>query len=186
MKRLLLFSLLLVSAADAADLRSVSVVKEGPVYVMSSEVWFDASIEQVYAVMLDWDLSTEFSSVIVESRNLEPDDQGRPQYYSRTEACVLFFCMSAERSGVVEYERYDFIRSTVYPDKSDFHVSDERWTFREEDGGTVVVYDLAFHPKFFVPPVIGPWAIKRQLRKGGGDAIQRIEAIAQATVINDG
>ena len=184
MRRLLLISLLLGSAADAADLRSVTVEKDGGRYIMSSEVWFDASVEQVYAVLLDWDLSTEFSSVIVESRNLEPDDQGRPQYYSRTEACVWFFCMSAERSGVIEYQRYDFIRSEVYPEQSDFHVSDERWTFREENGGTVVVYDLEFHPKFFVPPVIGPWMIKRKLREGGGDAIERIEAIAQDTVID--
>ncbi|MEM8681802.1 MAG: SRPBCC family protein [Pseudomonadota bacterium] len=185
MKRLLLFSLLLTSAADAADLRSVSVEKDGGRYIMSSEVWFDASIEQVYAVLLDWDLSTEFSSVIVESRNLAPDDEGRPQYYSRTEACVVFFCMSAERSGVVEYERYAYIRSEVYPEQSDFHISDELWTFREEDGGTVVVYDLEFQPKFFVPPLIGPWMIKRKLREGGGDAIERIEAIAQDVVVDD-
>ena len=185
MKRLLLISLLLVSAAEAADLRSVDVDRTDGVYKMRSEVWFDASVPQMYAVMMNWDLSTEFSSVIVESRNLEPDAQGRPQFYNRTEACVWFFCMSAERKGVIEHEPFDFIRTEVYPEYSDFHVSDEHWTFREENGGTVVVYDLEFKPKFFVPPVVGPWMIKRKLKEGGADAIQRIEAIAQSTVVDD-
>ena len=35
-------------------------------------------------------------------------------------------------------------------------------------------------PDFFVPPVIGPWYLKRTLRRGGGEAIDRIERLAQA------
>ncbi len=185
MKRALPFILLCCALpAQAADLRSVTVDKVDGKYIMSSEVWFDASVEQMYATMLDWDLSTEFSSVIVESRNLDPDDEGRPQYYIRNEACVVLFCMSFERSGVIEHKPFEYIRSEVYPEKSDFHFSNESWTFREEDDGTVVTYDLEFKPKFFVPPVVGPWAIKRKLREGGGDAIQRIEAIAREQVID--
>jgi hypothetical protein len=34
-------------------------------------------------------------------------------------------------------------------------------------------------PKFWVPPGIGPYVIKRKLKSDGGDAIDRIEAIAR-------
>jgi hypothetical protein len=34
-------------------------------------------------------------------------------------------------------------------------------------------------PKLWIPPVIGPYVIKRRLREGGSYAIQRIEAIAR-------
>ena len=68
------------------------------------------------------------------------------------------------------------------PVRSDFHVSDERWEFREEDNGTVVVYDLRMKPKFFIPPIIGPALMKRKLKSGGIRAIDRIEAVAQAWV----
>lgn len=176
--------LLWLSGADAAELRSVSVDRIDGRYIMNSVVWFDVSREQIYATMLNWDLSTEFSSVVVESRNLEPDAEGRPQFYVRNEACVAFFCMSFERNGVVEHRPYREIRSRVYPERSDFHVSNERWTFREEDGGTIVVYDLEFEPKFFVPPVIGPYMIKRKMKSGGEDAIQRIEAVARRQVVD--
>jgi hypothetical protein len=36
-------------------------------------------------------------------------------------------------------------------------------------------------PKFWVPPAIGPFIIKRKLKNDGGDAIDRIEAIAKGT-----
>jgi hypothetical protein len=176
--------LLAANSAPAAELRKVSVDKIDGRYILHSEAWFDASIEQIYHTLLNWDLSTEFSSVVVESRNLDPDEEGRPQYYVRNEACVLFFCMSFEREGVIEHTPFDVIRSHVYPDKSDFYFSDETWSFREEGSGTVVVYDLEFKPKFFVPPMIGPYIIKRKLKNDSGDAINRIEAIAQRQVVS--
>jgi len=37
-------------------------------------------------------------------------------------------------------------------------------------------------PKFWIPPGIGPYLIKRKLRNSGSDAIDRIELIAQAIV----
>jgi hypothetical protein len=179
MRFLLIIALLLPALGNAADLRSVSVDRIDGVYVLHSEAWFDVSIEKIFGVFLDWDLSTKFSSVVVESRNVEPDELGRPRYYSRNKACVWFFCKTFERHGFVTSEHLKFIEASVDPEKSDFHVSDERWEFREEDDGTVVVYNLVMKPKFFIPPLIGPAIMKRKLKSGGTDALDRIEAVAQ-------
>jgi hypothetical protein len=35
-------------------------------------------------------------------------------------------------------------------------------------------------PDFWVPPVVGPWFLKRTLMRGGTRAINRIERIANA------
>jgi len=183
----LLAGLLVLSAplpALSADLLSVEVDKVDGAYVMRSEVLFEVGIEAIFETMLDWDLSTEFSSVVVESRNLPLDDRGRPGYYTRNEACVAFYCRSFERYGVVEHERYRYIKATVIPEKSDFYYSDERWTFEETDDGTIVTYDLLFEPKFFVPPLIGPYMLKRKMKSGAGDAIDRIEAIARREFVD--
>jgi hypothetical protein len=179
MRFLLMTLLLLPALGGAATLRSVTVDRVDGTYMMRSEVWFDVSIDKIYGLFLDWDQSTKFSSVVVESRNVEPDESGRPRYYSRNRACIWFFCKSFERHGFVTFEPLNYIEATVDPDKSDFYISDERWEFREEEGGTVVVYDLAMKPKFFIPPVIGPALMKRKLKSGGTAAIDRIEAIAQ-------
>ena len=179
LRTLLALALFVPVLGDAATLRSVTVDRVDGVYVMRSEVWFDVGIDKIFGVLLDWDQSTKFSSVVVEARNVEPDEQGRPRYYSRNRACVWFFCKTFERHGWVAHEPLQFIEATVDPEKSDFHISNERWDFREEADGTVVIYAFRMRPKFFIPPLIGPAILKAKLKNGGVNAIQRIERLAK-------
>ncbi len=181
MRRLVVVSLALIAtAAQAADLRSVSIDRVDGVYTMHSVVWFDARIDAVYNVFLDWDLSEQFSSVVVEARNTGSDATGDRGFYTRNRACVLFFCKSVERYGAVEHEPLKFIRATVDAERSDFHLSNESWEFAEEQDGTLIVYRLEMRPKFWIPPVIGPYVLKRKMRNDGIEALDRIESIAQA------
>jgi hypothetical protein len=187
MIRCLAFVLLVASicsGARAAEMLSIEVDHDDGMYTMSSKVWFDASVEQVYEIFRSWDNSTKFSSAIAESRDVEPDADGRPQFYVRNKGCVLFFCTSFVRSGYVEAEANVLIRAFAKPEVSDFHLSNESWRFTAEDGGTVVVYDLKMSPKFWIPPGIGPYLIKRKLRNNGGRAIDRIEILAQAVTLD--
>jgi hypothetical protein len=178
--RFFVLSLLLAPVfAISAELRSVSVDKIDGHYVMHSEVWFDVAVEQLYGVLLDYDLGTQFSSVIVESKDLDPDEQGRPQFYTRHQACLLLFCMNFERYGHVNVEPNVTIIAVADPETSDFHVSREVWQFSQEGEGTFLVYDVDLKPKFWIPPVIGPFILKRKLISGGTRASNRIEAIAR-------
>ena len=170
-------------AAYAAEMRSVDVDYKNSRYTMQSEVWFNAPLEAVYEVFSNWDLSTQFSSAIVKSNDLAPDEQGRPQFFVRNRGCVLFFCKTFERQGHVESQPFEVLRAFANPEASDFLVSNESWTFATEQGGTVVVYRLLMQPKFWVPPVIGPYLIKRKFKNDGGDAIDRIEEIAQGMTV---
>ncbi|MEL7185737.1 MAG: hypothetical protein AAFN50_04795 [Pseudomonadota bacterium] len=174
--------ILLVTIAaplHAAELREIAVGHKKGVYTMKSVVWFDAPIDNTYAIFRSWDYSKDFSSAIVEARDVEPDEQGRPQYYSRMKGCVLFFCREFVRQGYAEVVPNEVLRAFANPDVSDFEFVNEVWTFTEEDSGTIVVYELAMDPKFWIPPAIGPYFIKRKLKQDGGQAIDRIEKIAQ-------
>ena len=136
-------------------------------------------IDQVFEVYRHWENSTKFSSAIVEAHDLPPDENGRAQFYIRNRGCVLFFCQSFERQGYLETELNREVRAIANPDTSDFHHSNESWRFAERDGGTVVTYDLSMAPKFWIPPGIGPYLIKRKLKNNGDEAVDRIELIAQ-------
>ena len=68
---------------------------------------------------------------------------------------------------------------TSHPALSDFEFCNETWTFAEQAGGTRVRYELHMDPKFWVPPAIGPYLIKRKLRNDGTDALDRIERVAR-------
>lgn len=171
--------LCLPAAGNAADLKSVSVDFIDDRYHLVSKAWFDASMDELYRVLTDYELFEKFTSAFVETRNIEPDADGRPQFYTRMEGCVLLFCKSMRRTGYLELSPPGQIVAIAIPEKSDFHYSYERWELEEDGDGTMMTYYFKMEPAFWVPPVVGPFMIKRTLREGGIDAVDRIEALAQ-------
>ena len=163
----------------AADMRSIDVQYEDGHYTLVSVVWFDAGVRPMFAVFSTWDLSDQFSGAVVEARDVEADELGRPGFFVVNRGCIVFFCKTLTRQGYVETEEEKVLRAIADPALSDFKVSNEAWEFAEESGGTVVKYPLFMQPDFWVPPAIGPYLIKRKLKTDGGRALDRIEAIAK-------
>ena len=175
-------AVLLVSArADAADLRFIEVERdtERNEYRLKSISWFDVDQASLYGVLTDYDRFHRFHSSIVESRNLAPDASGRPEYFTRMEGCIMMFCKSFIRIGHLELQPLEQIEAVTDPGRSDFQRSWERWRLRPEEGGTVLEYEFEMIPDFWVPPVIGPFFMKRALHSGGANAVDRIEALAR-------
>ena len=174
-------SLLLCSLASrSADLRDVNIELKDARYHLTSETYLDVSREALYALLTDFEKFEKFTSAIVESRNTEPDEKGRPGFYARMEGCVLLFCKSFIRTGYLTLSPIKEIVAVSMPEESDFVFSRERWQLTEEGKGTVMTYEFEMIPAFWVPPVIGPFYIQRALRRGAERAVDRIEALAQA------
>ena len=171
--------LLLASAiAGAADLRSIDVKREDDRYVLTSETYFEASQAQLYAILTDYEQFKRFSNAFVVSENREPDEQGRPQFYTRMEGCVLLFCKAYIRAGYLELQPMGDIVATADPEQSNFRFARERWQLIPEGEGTIMIYDFEMEPDFWVPPVVGPFVIKRVLRSNGASAVKKIEILA--------
>jgi len=163
----------------AAELRSISVSLEEGRYHLTSETLFEVSQDDIYAVLVDYDLFEKFSSAIVESRNIEPGADGRPRFYTRLEGCILLYCMSFVRNGYLLLTPKHDIVAVSDPEESDFNYSRERWQLSGEGDSTLLIYNFEMEPSFWVPPVIGPYYIKRVLKAGGSRAVSRIETLAR-------
>lgn len=164
-----------------AELRTVEVDRDGELnqYSLRSVAWFDAGQEEMYRVLTDYELFKKFTSAIVESWNMDADEHGRPGYYTRMEGCVLMWCQSFVRIGHLTLKPMTHIVAHADPELSNFKKSRESWTLTKEGDGTLLVYEFEMVPDFWVPPVIGPYFIKRSLQSGGERAVDRIEALAQ-------
>ena len=162
-----------------AELESIEVDREVDRYTLRSVTWFDADQENLFALLADYDQYHSFTSAIIESRSLAPDANGRPEFFNRMEGCVLFWCRYFVRIGYLELDPIDEVRALVDAERSDFRFSYERWQLSAEGGRTRLVYEFEMIPDFWVPPVLGPYYIKRALRRGGVRAAQRIEALAR-------
>ena len=165
-------------SVTAADLTDVEVEMKDGRYHLSSSTYFVATRAQLYKVLTDYTQYTKFSSAFVEAENLAPDEQGRPRFYTRLEGCVLLFCKSYVRFGHLELKpEYDIVAISD-PELSNFNYSRERWQLTTKGEGTLLKYEFEMEPGFWVPPIVGPYVIKRALRSGGRDAVDRIEALA--------
>jgi ribosome-associated toxin RatA of RatAB toxin-antitoxin module len=162
----------------AAELLDVQVDLRNERYRLYSEVQFDVSREALYDLLIDYEKFEKFTSAIVESKNVEADEKGRPGFYARMEGCVLLFCKSFIRNGYLLLTPITEIVAITDPEESDFKYSRERWQLIPTDEGTLMIYDFEMEPAFWVPPVIGPYLIQKTLRRGAHRAVDRIEALA--------
>jgi len=165
-------------ASIAAELQDVTVERKDGRYHLTSVTHFDATQSQLYKILTDYEQFPRFANAFVEAENREPDEQGRPQFYTRMEGCVLLFCKSYIRYGYLELKPdYDIV-AIVDPELSNFDYSRERWQLISDGEGTIMIYDFEMEPGFWVPPIVGPYVIKRALRSNGNAAVNRIEALA--------
>ena len=166
--------------APAAELRFIEVDRDSDrnLYSLKSISWFETEPAALYHVLTDYEFFHRFTSAITESRNLEPDEQGRPRYFTRMQGCVLLFCKSFIRIGYLELDPISEIVAETNPEESDFERARERWQLIPEGDGTVMIYEFEMVPDFWVPPVIGPYYLKQALKSGGARAVERIEALA--------
>jgi len=175
----------LAGAAQPATVDTLEITKQHGRYELIAETYLDAPAARIHAVLLQYDddLFSRISSVYKESRYLEPDSDGTPRIYTRMEGCILFFCKSMRRTERLESQPPYFIRTVVVPDQSDFDYSRSEWILEPLDQGTRMKYVLIMEPKFWVPPIIGPWFIKRAIETGGLRAVQRIERMARGEAL---
>ena len=167
--------------AAAATIDGLDVMKQRGLYALEASARLDATPESIYAVLTDFDDNaySRISRAYKESRYLDPADDGTPIVYTRMEGCLLWHCMTLERTERLETQAPRWIKSTVLPESSNFKHATSEWMLEPDGDGTMMRYKVELEPDFFVPPVIGPWYLKRTLSQGGLRAVTRIERLAR-------
>ncbi len=165
----------------AATIDELDVDRHRGRYVLAADARLDATPESIYAVLIDYDDNRfgRISRVYKESRYLEPAADGTPLIYTRMEGCLLWYCMSLRRTERLETMAPYYIKSVAIPESSNFKFSTSEWTLEPDGEGTKMIYRVEMEPDFFVPPLIGPWYLKRTLASGGMRAVLRIERLAR-------
>jgi hypothetical protein len=174
-------AVLVAAAGSTATIETIDVDLEAGVYSLHAETLLAASPEAISGVILDFDRFGRISSVYKEYGYLEPQPDGTPTVFTRMESCLMtnLFCKSMTRVERLESAETGYIRTVTLPERSDFRRSTSQWFIEAEGAGSRMTYRLEMEPDFWVPPVVGPWYLKRTLLRGGGAAIDRIERLAQ-------
>jgi hypothetical protein len=170
------------SMLAAATIDNLEIDRKRGRYELVADANLAATAESIYAVLTDYEDNRfgRISSVYKESDYLEPAPDGTPIIYTRMEGCLMWYCMSLKRVERLETQKPYRIKSVTLPEESNFKYSTSEWVLSPDgSGGTNMTYRLEMEPDFWVPPVIGPWYLKRTLSQGGVRAVTRIERLAR-------
>lgn len=173
------FACLLAAApAGAGEVLDVAVEQFGTRYVVDIDARFDVPADRLRALLTDYPNLGLVNDSIQRSEVLETIS---PRHHCvRTEArvCVALLCKTIVQVQDVSQLPDGDILATVRATRSDFSYGVARWQFHEESAGTRMHFRSEIEPAFWVPPLIGPWLIRRALQAEALESIANLERLA--------
>lgn len=172
----LMFSL--PSAAFAAEMVRMELWQSDDQYHLRSASTINAPVELIYNTLLDYTNFYRLSGGIKETRYLDPDPDGTPVAFTLLESCVLFFCKQVKKTERVTIKPNNEIILEVDPARSDFKYMRSRWTVEKHGKHSLLTYDMDMQAKFWIPPLIGTWAIERKFHSAAMNMSRRLEKMS--------
>ncbi len=175
------------NASRAVELQSLEVTTNDGTFEIRADSLLNASPEFIYSILLDYDNFHRLAGGISETRFLPPDEQGILMGYTRIDSCVWFFCRKIERVERIFTIPGQEISTAAIPEQSDFKIYQTRWIIEPAGpGATRLHFEATMKPDFWIPPLIGPWAIRRKLERTAERVGTRIEYLyANSLAITD-
>ena len=150
-------------------------------YLISLEMRIAAPLAKVRAVLFDFNALGKVNDTIKRSRLLDHHNQ----HYTvllESEACVWLYCRRIRQVQLITDMSNGYLQSITDPTQSDMASGKVLWHVRpdpQQTQQTLITYSADFEPDFFIPPLIGPWLLKKRLLKEGRKTINGIERQAQ-------
>ena len=167
-------AVLLVSSAQAAVIERMQVSRDDTRYTVAAAMIIDVPQQTAYRAATDYERLPEFNPSIVTSKRLSGQ-----RLRSHTRLCVAFFCKRVEQVMRYAEQPPDSIAMQVIPGAGDLKSGHADWRFSAAEAqGTRMLFDAEIEPNCWVPPLIGPWLIARELRRQARVTAESIERLA--------
>ena len=158
----LLLVVLWSSAAAAGTILGSGVQHVDDRYQLFVTAHIDAPPQRVLHTITDYARLAAINPAFESSAVLRQDaDSARVR--TRIRVCILVFCKSVVQVQDLHYPGPLDIEATMVPGAGDFRAGVAHWSLLPSGGGTQLQFHAWFVPDFWVPPVIGPWLIRRKL-----------------------
>lgn len=165
--------------AFTAEMLHMELWEKDGVYHLRSASIINAPPELIISTLLDYNNFYRLSGGIKETRYLDPDPDGVPVALTVVESCVLFFCKQITKTERVLHSSNNEIVLEADPARSDFKYMHSRWSVNKKGKSTVLSYDMDMQANFWIPPLIGTWAIKHKLYSSAMNMAHRMEMMAR-------
>ena len=163
----------------AAEVERLEIERTGADYTVSLRAVLHAPREQVWQILTDYARFHQVSPAIKESEILEERDARTHRVRTRASACVLIFCKETEQVQTMRQQALGQLAVEVDPAHSDFEFGRARWNLEADSDVTLLQFEARIRPAFWVPPLVGPWAVRHVLREEARQTTDGLERLAR-------
>lgn len=170
------------AASPAAQIDVLEIGHERSRYRMTLAARLDAPLAASSAVLRDFRLLPQINDAIEIMEPLVGAPAGATRLYTRVRVCVWFFCKRLEQIQDIRETAAPTatgLDADVLPALSNLRYGHARWRMRDCGTQTCLHFEAELEPGFWVPPVIGPWAIERAMRREALETSHGIERLAR-------
>lgn len=164
-KSMVLFILMLNTAVHAAEIIKVEVDRIDSGFLVYFEAILDAPVEKIFSQFIKYNQLPIINPSIRESTILGRYGERIHRLRVITELCIFIFCKDILHiQDMVQHSSKYIVTATIVPEVGDFKTGQAKWVFKRENFSTRLIFSGQLEPDFWVPPLIGSWAVKRMLR----------------------
>jgi carbon monoxide dehydrogenase subunit G len=162
----------------AAQVEGITVTHRDDGFKITFDAVVDAPTRQVYEVLADYARLGKLSPVITAiSVDVAPSGRGQ-RVRSVIKTCVWFFCRQIVQVEDVMEPDANTIIAHIVPGAGDFESGSFIWRVTNEGPHTRLHYEATRVAAFWIPPLIGPWVIRRTVREELESSIVMLERLA--------
>ena len=165
----------------AGEVQHISVEYKDGVYFVEFDALVFAEQPRIYALLTDYGHLYRLNDTITESSVISSKSDPVIKCRLVLHSCILFFCHDAVMVENVQENGRDEVIASVDPVMSDFSSGQSVWKiFSAGSGLTSIKLRRHLKPLFWVPPIIGPWAIKKRMLQELPVMLTRLEQYASS------
>ena len=153
-------------------------------YAIRMQARLEVPPAAAYAAFTHYERLPQINPAVRKVMRLGGAPAGVTRLSTEVRVCVSFYCRhfrQVQDLHPVPLRSGHGLRANVLPQHSDLRHGSARWSMLPCNGGTCLEFSAELEPAFWVPPLIGPWLIRRAMREEAIVTAQGIERIARET-----
>lgn len=173
--------------AHAAQVLDVHVTRDGERFVIGMHIGIDASPPAVFRALQDYPAMMRFNPDLRAVRVQPTGTAGGVRLFTTIHTCVLVFCKTMHQEEIMTALATTgggVLEAELLPYGGDFKGGHARWTVAACAGArsmTCLDARIELLPAFWVPPVIGPWALRREMAQEAQRTSVGLEVVARGS-----
>jgi len=164
MSAALLLAAMPAAGEAAAQKATVEVEHHGDAFTVSFDAVVKAPLPRVYAVLTDFPALPALNPAIIAVSVYPPPGGVGVRVRSVLKSCIWFFCRKVVQVEDVVEPNAHSIDARIVPGRGDFKSGWSDWRLSAQGAETRLHYEARRVPDFWIPPLIGPWAVEHTLR----------------------